>query len=274
MPLVLQIRSRISLPLELADFPWNALAEKSAAELAGLPVWYGNRQEPLGELFDVSGTTSDGEVIIQGDCRTVKGIGSRLAAGRIRVEGDAGNHLGAGMTGGEILVEGNAADWTGAEMRGGRIQISGNAGDQVGGAYRGSKKGMRGGEIFIHGDAGVELGARQRRGLIAVAGNVGAGCGFGMIAGTILIGGVASECGIGMKRGSIIFLHPVSSTTIPATFADSLTMRSTFMPLLETHLRRVGFPIEQGTGQKRFRTWRGDMVSLGLGEVLCPSEDN
>lgn len=275
MPLVLQIRPGIDLPIELAAFPWNDLASMTESDIAHLPVWYGNRQEPLGDLFEVRGSASDGDVVVRGDCRNVKGIGSKLAAGRIQIEGIVGNHLGAEMTGGEIFVEGDTADWTGAEMRGGRIQVIGNAGDQVGGAYRGSKKGMRGGEILIHGNAGIELGARQRRGLIAVGGMVGAGCGFGMIAGTILIGGgVSSSCGIGMKRGSIIFLQPGSDRSVPMTFCPSITMRTTFLTLFEKHLRQAGFPIEEGIGQRRFRTWRGDLVSLGLGEILSPAQEN
>ena len=185
--LLLKYHSTTTIPVEAECLTPDALAGKSAAEVAALPVQHGNAQAPLGEFFTAEGSADDGEVTVEGDCRRVKWIGAAMASGRLTVRGNAGMHLGAEMTGGEIHVEGDASDWVGAEMRGGRIHVHGSAGHLVGAAYRGSRSGMRGGVILVHGSAGNEIGAAMRRGLIAVGGDVGDFAGVSLIAGTVLL---------------------------------------------------------------------------------------
>src|SRR5262245_53264417 len=136
MPLVLRLKTMTSIPLEVDTVQLESVRSQSLEEVQRTPIQYGNGQVPLAEFFDVSGSAADNEIVWEGDCSRVKLIGTHLKEGRIRVEGNAGMHLGAGMRGGEIVVTGNVADWAGAEMHGGRIHVRGNAGDLVGAVYR------------------------------------------------------------------------------------------------------------------------------------------
>lgn len=270
MPITFHLLSPAPLPVDVATLQLDQLIGMASDDVARIPIWLGNQQVPCGEVFSVSGTADDQTLVFMGDCGLVKSIGTRLSQGTIRVEGNAGRHLGAYMTGGEIRVSGNVGDWAGAEMRNGRIYISGNAGDQAGGAYRGSKKGMMGGEILIRGHAGCELGARQRRGLIAVGGDAGEGVGVGMIAGTIMISGQPGpHCGIGMKRGTILLLSTTATIPILSTFRYATTTRPTFLQLYFHHLIAAGFPLDAAAFTANYRIYRGDLLELGLGEVLC-----
>src|SRR5580692_8944235 len=189
MPLSLRLKAAASIPLEVDMVRLEIVREQSLRDVARTPIQHGNAQVPLAEFFDASGSAADNEIVWEGDCANVKLIGSRLQEGGIRVEGNAGMHLGAEMRGGEILVNGNTADWVGAEMHGGRIQVKGNAGHLVGAVYRGGRRGMTAGEILIDGDAGNEIGHTMRRGLIAVGRNAGDAAGFNLIAGSILLFG-------------------------------------------------------------------------------------
>jgi len=76
-------------------------------------------------------------IVIDGDARHIKQIGTRMTAGRIVVQGWAGMHLGAQMSGGDITVTGNALDWTGAEMKGGLLRVLGDAGNLLGAEQHG-----------------------------------------------------------------------------------------------------------------------------------------
>ncbi len=191
MPLVLRLKARSTIPLEVDTVQLETVREQSTVAAARTLIQYGNAQAPLGDFFGVTGSAGDNEIIWEGDCSAVKLIGAGQKEGRIRVEGDAGMHLGAQMLGGQILVNGNAGDWVGAEMHGGRIHVRGNAGNLVGAVYRGGRRGMTGGEILVDGSAGSEVGYTMRRGLIAIGGDAGEGVGFNMIAGTILVFGAS-----------------------------------------------------------------------------------
>ena len=81
---------------------------RSAAEVARLPVRVGNGQAEVGELFEVEGDGSDGEVAFEGDLRSVRDLAQGMKSGRVVVRGDAGDGLGAEMAGGSIEVEGSA----------------------------------------------------------------------------------------------------------------------------------------------------------------------
>lgn len=268
MPLTLTLRNPTAIPLEVDSIRLETVREQSAEQVAKTLIQYGNKQRELGEFFDVHGSAADSELVWEGDCSRVKLIGNKLSAGRIRVEGDAGMHLGAEMTGGEIIVSGNAADWVGAEMHGGRIRVKGNAGHLVGAVYRGGRKGMTGGEIYISGNAGNEIGHAMRRGLIAIGGNASDATGVNLLAGSIFIFG---ECGIrpgiGMKRGTIGLLGPTPPPDLLPTFKYSGTYQPTALRLALLHLKRNGFPVAPDLLDLTIHRHCGDFLELGRGEI-------
>jgi formylmethanofuran dehydrogenase subunit C len=267
MPVILTSRITSTLPLEVEGILPECCAGKSLAEIARLEVFFGKDRSALGEFFALSGACDDGELVFEGNCRSVHWIGAKMSRGAIRVEGDAGRHLGSQMSGGEIVVSGGSGDWLGAELRGGRIIVRGNAGHQVGAAYRGSVRGMRGGEIHIHGDAGNEIGARMRRGLIAVGGRSGDAPGYAMLAGTILLfGEVGKRTGGNMKRGTIV-LYSRSKLELLPTFRWGGRLPNCFLPVLYRNLRQQGFPLAEGITAE-FDFYSGDMLEGGRGEIL------
>ena len=99
MPLLLRLKTATSIPLEVDTVRLETMREQSLHDVAQTPIQHGNAQVPLAEFFDVSGSAADNEIVWEGDCANVKLIGSRLQEGRIRVEGNAGMHLGAEMRG-------------------------------------------------------------------------------------------------------------------------------------------------------------------------------
>lgn len=277
MPLTIQLREKTTIPVEVDSIKMEAVREQTADEVRATLVQNGNKQVELGEFFNVSGSAADDETIVwEGDCSHVKLIGTHLTSGTIRVEGNAGMHLGAEMTSGEITVTGNAADWVGAEMHGGRIRIHGNAGHLVGAVYRGGSKGMTGGEILIDGDAGNEIGHSMRRGLIAIGGRSGDAPGVGMIAGSILLfGETGIRPGPGMKRGTILFADSGSAPELLPTFRPAgLTRQPVFLQLFWKHLTDCGFPIPDGVAGAAWQRHIGDFLELGKGEILVRADQN
>lgn len=270
MPLVLRLRTASSIPLEVDSIQMESVRMQSAGEVAQTLIYRGNKQIPLGEFFDVSGSAADDATIVwQGDCAKVKLIGCKLSNGTVRVEGNAGMHVGAEMTGGEIYVEGNATDWVGAEMKGGRIVVTGDAGHLVGAVYRGGRKGMRGGEILIRGSAGNEVGHTMRRGLIAVGGRVGDFAGVGMIAGSVLVFGEPGiRHGAGMKRGTIGLFGSGPIPEMLPTFRFACTCQPIFLQLYLRHLRSAGFPVADDCFTMPVSRYSGDFLELGKGEIL------
>ena len=127
-----------SVPVEVEGITPDAVCGMSPAEIEKLPIFHGNRQLPLAEMFRVEGDASDrasnGTAILP----ACTGSGAKMTAGKIHIDGDAGRHVGSDMRGGEIHVAGNAGDWVGGEMHGGLIHVRGRAGHLVGAAYRGS----------------------------------------------------------------------------------------------------------------------------------------
>lgn len=270
MPLTFQLRQASSIPIEVDSIQLETVKTQSLDEVRATLVQRGNRQHPLNDFFEVTGSAEDNELVFVGDCSKVKLIGTKLSSGRIRVEGHAGMHLGAEMTGGEILVTGNVADWVGAEMHGGKIEVRGHAGHLVGAVYRGGFKGMTGGEIIIHGDAGNEIGHGMRRGLIAIGGKSGDVPGVNMIAGTILLFG---EAGIrpapNLKRGTIAYFDGMSAPEVLPSFKFAGEVQQpTWLAIYLRHLKQQHFPLPEGIFEASYRCYRGDFLELGKGEVL------
>lgn len=266
---MLTMRSRIvdTIPVEAECVTPDRLRTLSLAEIADLPVYHGRLQCKLGDFFSIDGDPTDGDIRLEGNCSTVKWLGAGMTRGKLSILGSAGMHLGSGMTGGTIEVGADVDLWCGAEMRGGRIHVRGSAQDKLGAAYPGSMRGMRGGVILVDGDAGDDVGAVMRRGTIAVRGNVGAFAGAAMIAGTIFVlGSLGPNPGAGLKRGTIACFGPPPK--LLPTFLFDCTYRPPFLTLYLKALASWGFSVTEGTRESRWDHYRGDIVSLGKGEIL------
>lgn len=245
----------------------DRLAGLSAGAVARLPMQCGNCAGELGDWFAVSGDVADGEVLIEGNCASFKGLGAGMSRGRLGVKGSAGSCVGAGMSGGEIHVEGDAGDAAGSAMSGGLLRVAGSVGAQAGGLLTNGTR-MRGGTILVGGAAGDRVGARMRRGLIAVRGGVGTLAGMDMRAGTILIfGPAANRPGVGMKRGTVTFF--ANQPAAPPGFRASGVDSPTFMALYLNRLKAWEFPLPKdclvGGTYLRFV---GDRSATGKGELL------
>jgi len=281
-----------SLPVEAELINPENVTEKGIPEIKSMLLWCGNRQERVGDYFEVEITSLEeskngvadpvlnsankGEgnlarLVLQGDLSKFKRLGQGMAAGEMLIQGSVGFHAGALMRGGTLLIEENAGDWLGAHMEGGQIIVKGSAGHFVGSAYRGKTKGMTGGRILIGGDAGQMLGARMGRGLIAVEGDCGDVPGFGMMAGTILIQGTSGiRVGANMRRGTVILLQ--SKKLLP-TFYYNCTYELPFWRLLYNQLIQAGFSLPASYQDVSFRRYSGDANEGGKGEILichCP----
>ena len=256
-----------AIPLEAECVAPDRLAALALADIAALPVLHGNARATLGDFFAISGDPADAEVRVEGDCRSVKWLGARMAGGRLDIRGPAGMHVGGGMIGGHLIVHGDADIWAGAEMRGGSLRVRGSAGDHAGAAYPGSRAGMRGGSLLIDGDAGDEVGAAMRRGLIAVGGRCGAFAGAAVVAGSLyLFGAVGPYVGAGLKRGTIVTF--AAAPTLLPTFRYDCRYRPAFVELYLRRLRADGFAVPASAFCGEFRKYRGDLVTVGKGEIL------
>jgi len=267
MSLTLTYHANTTVPVELDGIAPDRLHVKTLSEIERLPIYHGNQQIPLAELFDISGDPSDERIDLEGDLSGVHRIGCVMKSGVVHVHGNAGRHVGGEMNGGRIVVEGDAGDCAGAEMHGGLIEIKGNAGHRVGAAYPGSKKGMTDGTILIHGNIGSEAGGTMRRGTLAVCGSCGDGVGFDMIAGSILVfGQCGTRPGAGMRRGTLGLFGTQPANLLP-TFQRAGQFQPLFLRLLFAELARLSFPIHGDLLESKLALFHGDLVALGKGEV-------
>jgi formylmethanofuran dehydrogenase subunit C len=270
MPLTLTWNGPIGRAVDGDDLRPETLGGPSDV-VARIGVPAGNSTVELGELFRVEGNGSDGVIILEGDLRPIRGLASRMAAGRLVIRGDVGPRLGSGMAGGSIEVEGSSGAWAGAEMRGGLIRIKGDAGDLLGASLPGSRLGMRGGVILVDGRAGDDVGLAMRRGLIAVKGDLGAGAGRGMVAGSIFgFGAVGRGVARGMKRGTLALFGAEDSPDfeLSPTFEPSGTFRPHVLNIYLTKLRGLGFEVPAAAFAGSIRRYNGDRLEAGRGEIL------
>ena len=269
MPLRLVLKADTSVPLEVEGLLPRAIRGKPLAEVERIEIIHGNERRPLGDFFSVSGDTGDDRLEFEGNLAGVHWIGAHLDQGTIRVDGDAGRHVGSEMTGGEIHVDGSAGDWLGGEMHGGLIHVRHHAGHFVGAGYRGSPRGMTGGSILVRDTTGDEIGHTMRRGLIAVG-----GCGdfaaINMIAGTVLVFG---PCGIrpgaGMRRGTLGLFGSEPPRLLP-TFRAGSRDKLLVVNLLLRELAKLGYPVPPELPAADYRMYHGDLVASGRGEILVP----
>ncbi len=271
MSLNLQYVRPAQAPLEVEGVTPSAVASLTLDQVAGLQVHHGNRQERLGDFFDVSGDPDSGCLRWQGDLRGVHWIGAKMDAGEMIIEGHAGRHVGSDMSAGRILVEGDVGDWVGAELQGGVIHVKGDAGHLAGAAYRGSARGMAGGVLLIEGGAGNEVAHSMRRGFVAIGGDIGDLAAFNMLAGTLLVFG---QCGIrhgaGMHRGTLGLLGDNPPEMLP-TFREGGLADPLVVRLLLRDLSSHGFPLPEDLDVERIQLYHGDLLEGGRGEVLVRS---
>jgi formylmethanofuran dehydrogenase subunit C len=268
MAIRLSYKAETSVPVEIEGFTTDWASDKSLAEIEKFEIFHGNCKISLAEMFTISGDASDKCHVFEGNLAGVHWIGAHMSSGSVRVEGPVGRHIGSQMRGGEITVHGNAGGWVGAEMRRGLIRINGDAGHLTGAAYRGSPKGMTGGTILVTGNAGNEIGLTMRRGLIVIGGSAGDTVGFNMIAGTIVVfGETGIRPGAGMRRGTIAILGANPPQLLPS-FRYSSTYISPSMRVLLRLIKQYGFAFDQSLLQSDYQLFRGDLVSIGRGEIV------
>lgn len=271
-------------PSALAGLPRNAIEQ--------LELLVDNQLAVVGDLFRVSGESTGQRIVFQGDCRMLDCLAAEQCNGEIIVEGNVGVLCGRGMRGGRLVIEGNAGDYLGSTMRGGRIVVTGSAGNRVGAPLRGERTGMRGGEIVIAGNAGGEVAMNLRRGWILVAGSVGAGCGHGMVAGTVVCDRIRSErLAVRMRRGSILCREIVSPENTSESDFDlgvtagifglpypahevALRLMSRFIALCGEEFKGdLGEPIRRiaSIAPEGWLRRQGDLSVDGMGEILIPN---
>ena len=262
---ILTLKKAPHVPLEAEVISPDVFSTLTHDAVCGLTVFLGKRQLRLDEFFDVEGPGSE-NIEIHGDAARVKWIGKTMTRGSIKVNGNAGMHLGAYMKGGSIEVTGNASDWVGGEMKGGFIRVAGDAGGLLGAAYRGSVTGMSGGTILIGGIAGTELGMRMKRGTIVIGGAVRDFAGLQMKGGTIvLMSGAELRTGAWMARGTIISLKPIK---LMPTFGQACTYVPTFLQMYARHLNTLGFSLPCDLKNGFYQRFTGDSSVPGKGEIL------
>lgn len=268
MPLRLTYQGQTNVPVEVEGLLPAAVRGKPLEEIERFPIYHGNRQVPLAEMFRVSGSADDARLELEGDLSGVHWIGAHLSEGTIHVAGPAGRHVGSEMHGGEIHVEGDAGDWVGGEMHGGLIHVRGRAGHLVGSAYRGSPKGMTGGVILVGGDVGNEVGHSMRRGLLGIGGSCGDFPALNMIAGSVFVfGGCGLRPAAGMRRGTLALLGDQPPTLLP-TFRRVGMCRPQFMRVYLLELARLGLAAARQHVDSLYEQFDGDLVTIGRGEVL------
>lgn len=252
-----------SQPLDLRQISPDVFAGKSLEEIMALPIWIGNAESTLEELFEVKGEPASSPeeltILIEGGTPNSRRIGSKMTGGKIVIDGRAGMYLGAEMKGGQITVNGDAGAWVGVAMKGGLIEIEGDAGDYLGAAYRGSRKGLSGGLIVVEGNAGCEVGAWMKGGVVKIMGDVGIMPGIHMAGGSIFIGGgCPSRVGASMTGGKIVILGQTGN----------------LLP---------GFQLEEIKGKAKvegekipgpFYSFSGDHAEAGKGRLFIHKENN
>lgn len=261
----LRLREPPALPLDLSPLLPEAVRGRSETEIAAVPLRYGNRAVPTGELFAIrSGSGENGVLVLEGTNRLCDRIGVGLTGGTIRVVGDAGIELGLGMRSGRIEVEGHAGALAGAEASGGLVHIRGDAGERLAGALPGSG-GASGITVLVEGRCGSLAGEAMRRGLLILLGGCGDHPGFALRGGTVIVRGpYGDRPGGAMRRGSLILLD--GSADPGPTFADTGIHELLWLAVLRRHLAELG--LLDLLPSQRARRLVGDLADLGKGELL------
>lgn len=240
-----------------------SLAGLSKTEIERTPVGTSRTGLRLGDIFKVAGTDPD-SIVIEGHPR-LDNVGLGLKAGSIHVDGSVGAYLGRGMKSGSITVTGSVVGpYAATQMHGGTIRVDGDVGDGAAGAIPGAMHGMAGGLLTIGGNTGDYLGDRMRRGVVVVLGTTGAAAGARMVGGTIVASALGPRAGVGMKRGTLI---AAKVDDLEPTFVPSGTYDAAFLAILTKYLSGEWEEAADLVPARAHR-YRGDMASLGHGELL------
>ena len=272
MPIRFQWLDATKLQVVAESLIPERLSGLGLSEVARLPIDVGNRVAEVGDVFKVvsadNAHASDDLVVFEGDLRNVRGLGSGMSRGNLRIEGRGGDGLGAGMSGGRIEVVGDVGRDAGVEMTGGFLTIQGNAGHSLGGVREGARLGMRNGVIIVKGNAGDDVGRRMRRGVIVVEGSAGDGLGGRLVAGSILVfGTVGRATGMSMKRGTIALFQSSAATLLPS-FVNTGRFRFPFLTLYFKQLEAWGVRVEPSMFSATLSRYNGDLTEGGRGEIL------
>jgi len=268
--IALTLKAAPRLRVDMRGIAPLSLAAANADAIARHSVWHGNERLALADLFAIKVRERKEPaptLRLVGDLSRFDRIGWEIDGGRIEIDGDAGDYLGALMTTGEIHCTGDAGMFAACELAGGRILVEGSVGDFAGATQPGSMEGMRGGAFVVKGSAGERLGDRMRRGLLAVLGNAGDCAASRMVAGTIAIGGsLGAHPAFGMRRGTLLLAQV--QPQLVATFVPSVHDISVYWRLLARQVAACGGPFES-LGARLPRRFVGDLAVDGNGEVLC-----
>lgn len=268
--LCFELRKTPPAAVDASPLTPNRLRAFDIAAIEKQTLAVGSQTIQVGELFRISGNNPEA-IVFAGDCTTLNHIGAAMTGGKICVEGDCGDDLGVVMAAGEIRVNGNARHRVAASMRGGSIEIFGDTGDDLAGPRSGERSGMRGGRVYIAGNAGDGAGHRLRRGTLAIAGTAGDYCGAEMVAGTLVAAqGTRDDngwktLGQGMRRGSILLpRHPLRSAV---RFTPGQIESPGFLQLLARELSGLLPGFAAGLRESVHRCI-GDRSVGGLGELI------
>jgi formylmethanofuran dehydrogenase subunit C len=265
--LCLSLRHNLSLPVDASVVSPDRIIGLIRSDIERLPIEVGNRSVELAEHFVVAGDANLPEIVVEGDCRSFRNMGTGMSSGLLRIEGHGGCHLGARMCGGRIEVHGSAGDGLGAEMSGGMIDVQGNAGNYIGSLCDGAGRGQQGGTILVHGNASDQAGMRMRRGVLAIKGRAGRLSGAFAVGGTVLIGeGTGDRPGLGLKGASLIVLG--SGPGGLTSFVYDGCFQPAYLGVLARHLERCGLERLDALYGGSFAGYRGDLAYGGRGEVL------
>ncbi len=242
------------------------LLELSVAEVARLPLpTIGiNHTICVGDCFAVA-ARDDGRGVIEGDLRRFHRLGSRWAAGELRVDGDVGEGFASQMQGGAVVLRGNALAGAAEQLRGGRLQILGNVAEELGRPLSGRRSGISGGRVIVTGNAGARAGYRMRRGLILILGDCGDAAGCDLVAGTLVIGGtVGNDLGAGMRRGTLVVPQTatLSSVRFSSPRQEQLGIARLLAADIATDSPAIAAALRTNIGRAV-----GDLSAGGMGEV-------
>jgi formylmethanofuran dehydrogenase subunit C len=259
--IILTPRRQFQFPVTAECINPDVFKGKSAAEIAALEVWEGNKQKKLSDLFKIEEDPAETpNITLNGDNSEVRRVGMGMKNGEIMIKGNIGMHLGEKMTGGKITVQGDAGGWAGSGMKGGLIEIHGNAGDYLASPYRGSSVGMSKGKIIVHGNVGSDVAVFMKGGVIKIHGNAGPFLGFRMHGGTVHI-----EKDIGNRTGACM----TGGKIVVSGFLEEM------MPTFTINDVKAKVKIDEGEkAAGPFYVFLGDLAETGKGKLYVSKTKN
>ncbi len=252
---------KFEVPVVAEQITPDIFKGKSITDISDLPVFEGNRQLTLKDLFKIEESTAETpSITINGNVEKVKRIGQGMKSGEIVINGNVGMHTGEKMAGGKITVNGNAGGWTGSDMKGGLIEVHGDGSDYVASPYRGSSTGMKGGMIVIDGKVGSDVACYLHGGVVKIKGGAGKFLGYHMSDGAIFVDNkTESRVGACMTGGKIIVAGQIEE--VMPTFTIDGTK-----PKIKVD--------DTQTATGPFYVFLGDLAENGTGKLFVSKQNN